>query len=493
MAKKTKVLFAALYTLALVAPLVLTRSVLALGSVYLSPSSASVAHGSNLTINLRINPGTAVTVVQAVVNFDPAKLQYVSLDASASPFDTSVSKTIGSNSISISRAVLDPAGVSGDSLVASITFMALPYSGNTSITVSSANAAFNGSYTNPGTSGSTITFTPGNCPSGQTGTPPNCSTPTKTTTKTSTPSTSTTTPPTTTSATPAATPATLDPPTITSQVFQYTTGKINVHTGQTAQVSVKYGLSQDSLSFQSALTASGTDHTVTINDLPAGTNLFYIVVAQNGQTTSQTDVQTVHMKGLSVKVVLQDADLKPITNQAISLKPSDRQAKTDSHGFVVLDDLAPGDYILSFTVGNQTYSQHLGVLANIDTAGDGTQTAKQQTQSLIFDSYKVPADSFTKWLWPAVGVVSVAAAAAAVVLWRKGRLHFTWPHRTRSSGDVIPNLVVGAQTPVNPIVVSQVTNSNIHPPIKITPEVVSPSSVNPTSHEEGGSNVWRGF
>lgn len=490
MAKKTKALLGTLYALALVAPLILTRSALALGSIYLSPSSTSVAHGGNVTVNLRINPGTAVTVVQAVVNFDPAKLQYVSLDASASPFDTSVSKTVSSNSISISRAVLDPAGVSGDSLVASITFTALPYSGSTSVSVSAANAAYNGSYTNPGTSGSTITFTPGSCPSGQTGTPPNCTTPTKTTTKTSTPTTSTPT-----ATTPASTTAKLDAPTITSQVFQYTTGQINVHTNQTAQVSVKYGLSQDSLTFQSALTASGTDHTVTLKDLPAGTNVFYLVVAQNGQTSSQTDVQTVHMKGLSVKVVLQDTDLKPITKQAISLSPSDRQAKTDSRGFVILNDLAPGDYILSFTVGKQTYSQHLGVLANIDTAGDGTQTAKQQTQSLIYDNYKAPASSFGKWLWPATGVILASAAAAGLMLWRKGRLHINWPHHNQTGSPVggHPGVVVGGQTPSAPAVVSQGINQDIHTPINITPEVITPTGVNSTPPREGDNNGWRGY
>lgn len=137
----------------------ITTATLASNSMYISPASASVAMNSTITVALRINPGTPVTVVQATVNFNPAQLEYVSINTSASPFDTNVQQIVGASSITISRAKLDPSGIGADSLITEITFRALQSSGTSTLTLSDANAAFDGSYTNPSTSGGTITFT----------------------------------------------------------------------------------------------------------------------------------------------------------------------------------------------------------------------------------------------------------------------------------------------------------------------------------------------
>lgn len=132
---------------------------LSIGNIYLSPASPSVSGGANTTLNLRINPGTAVTAVQATINFDPAKLAYVSISYGGSPFTSSIEETVGPDSITIVRALLNPSGVSTDSLVASIVFNALVSTGTSSVSLSDANAIYNDSYTNPSSTGATVTFT----------------------------------------------------------------------------------------------------------------------------------------------------------------------------------------------------------------------------------------------------------------------------------------------------------------------------------------------
>ncbi len=132
---------------------------LSIGNIYLSPASPSVANGANTTVNLRINPGTAVTAVQATINFDSAKLAYVSVNYAGSPFTSTIEETVGPSSITIVRALLNPTGVSTDSLVASIVFNALVSTGTSNLTSSNANAIYNDTYTNPSSAGATVTFT----------------------------------------------------------------------------------------------------------------------------------------------------------------------------------------------------------------------------------------------------------------------------------------------------------------------------------------------
>lgn len=138
----------------------------AIGSMYITPASSSVVNNGNITLNLRINPTTAVTVVEATVNFNPASLQFVSVNSSSSPFDATVQQTVPSSTIKIARAKLDSACVSTDALITSITFKALPYTGSSPVTLTAANAAYDGTYTNPSASGATVNFAPGSCPVG---------------------------------------------------------------------------------------------------------------------------------------------------------------------------------------------------------------------------------------------------------------------------------------------------------------------------------------
>ena len=100
---------------------------------YLTPDSGSYANGATITLSLRENSlSTAVNSLQANLTYDPAQLQFVSSDVSASPFTSSVQNTGGSGSVQIGLALLG-SSVTGDQLVSTLTFTAIG-TGSTAIT-----------------------------------------------------------------------------------------------------------------------------------------------------------------------------------------------------------------------------------------------------------------------------------------------------------------------------------------------------------------------
>lgn len=406
-----------------------SRVYAATGTMYLT-GTTSAPHGGTVTLNLRINPGTPVTVTQSAISYDASKLQFVGINTGGSAFDTNVSQSQSSGSIRIDRAKLDSAGVNSDALIATITFTALPYSGSTPVSlVAPSNAAYNGTYTNPALVGATVNFTPGSCPAGQTGTPPSCTTPPAssgggTTSGTSTPnktttsgSKSATTPsePTKTETTTPAQSSTLAVPDVTRTDFQYTVATISATTNMNAQVQVKYGLSKDALNFQTALTGSGKSHTLTLTEnIPIATTVYYQVVASDGQTTKTTSVLTAKTKGLIVTILLLDKNRTPLANQDVSI--SGEKKKSSKDGYVTYSSLAPGHQI-ELKDGSTTHKQKFSILANILTE-DGKQTTPDQNIFVVYDGYE-PSAVLAALLYIGGGLAVIAAVTAAVIFWRR--------------------------------------------------------------------------
>jgi hypothetical protein len=92
-------------------------------SIYLTPGSGSYAVGSNFTVTVRENSGSQVNAAEADLSYSTAYLEFVSIDASGSAFGIDASSTGGNGSVSIARGNTSP--VSGDQLVAKVTFKAL--------------------------------------------------------------------------------------------------------------------------------------------------------------------------------------------------------------------------------------------------------------------------------------------------------------------------------------------------------------------------------
>ncbi len=393
---------------------------LAAGTVYLSSANSSVIQGSNFTLQLRISPGTPVTAVQATVNFVPSQLQYVSISYSGSPFNQEMPGSTTASSISMTRFMLNSAGTSADSLIASITFKALSSSGTSSVTLSGVDAIYGADSTSPAASNASVAFVAASCPSGQVGTPPNCTTPTSSTPNTPKPSPSSpTTPQTPQPSSPQASTVKLEVPSVSETVFQYTTARIVAKTNKSARVLVKYGTASDKLILQTSFTPEGTDHTINIAEgLTPGSEVFYVVLADDGTTTQQTQVSNATTKGLAVRVGLLDKNLLRIRNQEVTLKPTNKVVRSDTSGYVEFQELAPGDYTLEFSTAGQIYSQTFNLMSNVTTV-EGVQASETQTKAVIYDDF-VSAAGVPSWVITIISIISglIIVGALGYLAWR---------------------------------------------------------------------------
>jgi len=128
------------------------------GNLYITPATSTVLVGNNVTVSVRLTPGTTVDGVQATVTYDATKLQYVSSSTTGTPYDTTLqAPSGGSGTVTVASGNLS-GGVSTDGLVLSVTFQALVGSGSTALTIS-GNASKSGVYTNPTLTNATVNLT----------------------------------------------------------------------------------------------------------------------------------------------------------------------------------------------------------------------------------------------------------------------------------------------------------------------------------------------
>jgi hypothetical protein len=95
----------------------------AANSLYLSSANGSYPVGSTFTVSIRENSSSSVNAVEADLSYSTSALEYVSIDGSGSAFGIDASSTGGNGSVGVSRGSTNP--VSGDQLVAKVTFKVL--------------------------------------------------------------------------------------------------------------------------------------------------------------------------------------------------------------------------------------------------------------------------------------------------------------------------------------------------------------------------------
>lgn len=379
----------------------------AAGEIYLSPSSASVQVGNQITLGLRINPGVSVNAVQATINYDASDLQFVSLSLSA--FPTCVQDSGGGGSVVFSCTILG-SSVTSDSLIANVNFEALTGSGSTSLTLSNANAANNGSYTDPSTAGATISFTTPAPPPSSPSPPPssgNSSHSSKTTAKSSssptTPSTSSSSSSSTpTSSSSASSPTSSTPTTSTSPVkisstptqIEFNKASIVVSSNTPAQFYIKYGTSKNDLNLSTTPTMLGKTATVSLANanLTPGTKYYYEIIAKSadGGIQAQTPLSSLTTKGYTLSVTVLDNQYHPLVGKLVTLhsaKPL--TATTNSRGIATFTNVAPGLHHVDYSNDSHIYSQTLYVTNDFVTHGY-SQTAAPQTAAVVLSSYHQP-------------------------------------------------------------------------------------------------------
>lgn len=156
---------------ALVAVYTISKAFAATGQLYITPGATTIQQNETFTVSVRITPDTPIDGVEASLTYDPSTLEFVSIDASTSPFTAELQTATNPGSIQLTRGILGST-VSNDSLIANIMFRALKPTASSSIGVT-GNAIYAGTYTDPVNVSATVAIIDPNppAPEGDTTTP----------------------------------------------------------------------------------------------------------------------------------------------------------------------------------------------------------------------------------------------------------------------------------------------------------------------------------
>lgn len=395
---------------AVTATIGLTQVFAATGTMYLRASSSSLKKGQSVTVSVRINPGTTVDSVQGTVSYDASKLQLLSVNTSGSAFSTELSSSASGGSINFARGDFG-AGVKSDALIQSMTFKALVGSGAVSLGLNGANAskANSGSFTNPGTSGTSISFyTPAPAPSPTpkpTPSPNPTPAPSKPSNGTSSggssssgssgsssnkPSTPNTNGGGSSSSSGGSTrPAETSDTTKTklSDVKQQTTynkATVAIKTSEPVTAYLRYGLGSD-LSQQTGVSKSSTSHSLSLNPklLIPGEEYSYVIVTKtkSGKEVS-TNKRTIQVKGLTVAVTVTDRDGELLRNAEVTLRSKPQTVRTDENGVATFKNVVPGNHNVVYTADKE-YAQPITIANNVSIV-DGVATSAVQNFSVTY-------------------------------------------------------------------------------------------------------------
>lgn len=143
--KRSHLVSASIFMLvfAVIGVVLLLRSFAAGETLYLSPNSGNVQTGSDFTVTIRMDTGAGVNVVDATLTYDQTKLQFKSVDETASGFPTGLISTNTAGSVNIVRGITNT-NVTGDVEVAKVTFTAIGTSAGSTNLVLSGEAAKDG-------------------------------------------------------------------------------------------------------------------------------------------------------------------------------------------------------------------------------------------------------------------------------------------------------------------------------------------------------------
>lgn len=404
----------------------------AAGILKVQPSASSVENGSTVSVAIRIAPDQPVDGVDATVTYDQSKLEYVSLSSSGSAFPIELAGTGGSGTVQVTRGILGGT-VSGDALVATVTFKALVGSGSTTVNIS-GNATSGGNYINPGFQNASLTLTspPSSPPpssSPPSSTPPS-STPPPTSGGSNPPSNSSGSQPSSSGNQTGSTPS----PTVTgngnctdikieNKQIELTRATLHTTLNNSCRVYVVFGTDKEQLKVSTAVSDLGTEHDVTLDPqlVVPGTTFYYKVVAEDEKgNKTESPVESFKTKGYTVRLLVKDSEGKPVKKRKIIIHSDPVTVETDNNGMATAENLAPGSHQVEYEQRGKVYSEVVSVADSpIADDADGIQTATPQDAEVVFKQLKFAA------LSPVVLPVSVAAGlvvlAGAAFLVMRGR------------------------------------------------------------------------
>jgi hypothetical protein len=390
-------------------------SAAASATMYLTPSSATVAIGNTLNVNIYEDSGTQdVNAAKADLTYNASVLQYVSV-TSSSAFSINASTSGGNGSVSIDRGAIPP--VTGPQLVATVTFTAKAGgTGAVNFAASSKVLANSGSQANQNiltsTTGGTYTV-PSPPPPPPPPAPPPTPTPSPTPTPTPPPPSKKTTPPPAPAPTPQPAPkpspspspaADKTPPTIsgiTVSNIGVSSALVNWNTSEPATSEVDYGITTK-YELTNGNDIFVTDHSLNLNYKllnPDTTFHFRIKSVDGSGNVSLSPDQTFNTKAgnavLTVKVV--DQNNNPLQGAKVSIDKE--SATTNQTGSATLSGLAPGDASVAVIYKGKKTTKNV----SIDVPNGAVQN--------ITIAIQKPKNYTPYVLIPIIGVLALAAGA----------------------------------------------------------------------------------
>ncbi|OGY25817.1 MAG: hypothetical protein A2Z24_00445 [Candidatus Woykebacteria bacterium RBG_16_44_10] len=360
----------------------------AAANFYLSPASKTVSQGSSFAVAVRVSSAEAIDSVQANLSYPADKLDFLSISTSSSAFSLQWENSGGGGSVRIARSV--PGGsVSGDKLIATVSFRAKQSSGSATISFAGGTEAVSaGTSVGGGKTGGTYTFSPA---------PP---------------------PP------PPPPPPDTTAPKITDVKVTATTFKgatIEWKTDEDSSSAVEYGLNNKyGLTAQSeGLTKA---HKVAFSSeflIPGETYHFKVKSADAAGNLATSTDSTFKAHGFTVKIKVVNEKGKPVEGAKVTLSSEPLTRVTDKDGVATFENVAPGKHLVNVEFGGKLQSSTIEVK---DATEEELKTGKLATQS---SQVKVTAGAFlapNQILWPLlVGLATLITIllAGGFVWWKK--------------------------------------------------------------------------
>jgi len=337
-------------------------------SVYASPSSSSVARGNQFTVQVRVNSGSnLMDSVQATLNFDSSKLQYVSY--SGGNF-TTFSASSSASSFSYVGTILG-GSTSSDKNMFSVTLKAIN-PGTASLSVSGAAVAYQGAaFSSVGASGGSVSIVnPSSGGSGGGGGGgSNTSSPSSGGSSTDSGS-ATYSEPNTEEAKDTTPPKLKGKPELKVSQDSIT---IIFKTDEPAKLRTTYKLKDDSKSLTTEKLSS--EHTVIIGkDQPLipGTTYAVSITAEDADgNKAQIFKDGIRTTGVEYRVKIVDLEGNPLTNHLVKLFSDPIETTTDSDGLATFNDVTPGKHTLVFEVDGLVLRMPVQVGQALSLAEDG--------------------------------------------------------------------------------------------------------------------------
>jgi len=416
-------------------------------TLYLSPSSGSVANGNTLTLYVYEDSGTEpVNAVQANLSYPASQLQFLST-SSSSAFSVVAQNTGGSGSVQIGRGALP--SVTGNQLVATVQFKALVGSGTAAVSfaggsqVVSANSNANIMTVSPGGSYGLTTPAPSPTPSPS---------PAPTTSKSSSTTKATPAP----APSPAPAPKDTTPPVITDiAVSALTSGSATItwNTSEPASTEIDYGLTTGYGLVATDATLA-TSHSVVLNSPLIVPGTMYHFAIKNTDASGNRATSSDHQfttKGATITLTIDDASGRPVKNAMVSF--DSQTAITDASGHATIANLPIGNIVGTITIQGVQTVEVLRV-TGLNPAGTPQEV-----------SFRLAAHtSHTAWVTATIFVLCLLAAGWIGYMFGSGRLPMMLVRLRHSPRwhDVAPASTMQAVgTPVRPTVIAPVSAAKI--------------------------------